>query len=93
MLNAINAGIRTAVQSGVAFLIAWAGSTLGADLAEYSTALEGFLFALLTGAVALLLNKLGQKFEWINKLMSLGFSGGAVEYSTAPPPAPPPPAE
>ena len=93
MLNAINAGIRTAVQSGVAFLIAWAGSSLGADLAEYSAAIEGFLFAVLTGVVALVLNKMGQRFEWMNKLMSLGFSGGAVEYSTTPPPAPAPPAE
>lgn len=81
MRNLITSGVKTAVQVGVAALVAWLAS-LGVDVAgEAAQALEAGLFAVATGIVAVLLNWAGNRWPIINRIISLGISGQTANYT------------
>lgn len=81
MRNLIISGVKTAVQVGVAALIAWLAS-YGIDVAgEAAVALEAGLFAVAAGVVAVLLNWAGERFPIVNRIISLGISNQTANYT------------
>ena len=78
MRDLVTAGVRTTVQVIVAAVVAW---LLRLGIEVDAQALEGVLFAVATGLVSFLLNWLGRKFPIVNKIISLGLSGGGPGYS------------
>lgn len=77
MRDMIIAGVRTAVQVGVAAAVAWAAK-LGLDVD--GVALEAFLFSVTTGVVTIILNWLQAKFPFLGNLLSLGLSSNTPSY-------------
>lgn len=69
MRDLIIAGLRTAIQVGVAATVAWAAG-LGLDVD--GAALEAFLFSVTTGVVTIVLNWLAAKVPFIGQILSLG---------------------
>ena len=81
-MNMIVAAIRTMVQFGVSALLTWLTS-VGIDVAgEAAVALEAGIFAVILGAVTALTNWAGQKWPFINKVVSLGLSNSTASYSS-----------
>lgn len=81
MRNLIISGVKTAVQVGVAALVAWLAS-LGVDVAgEAAEALEAGLFAVSVGVVAVVLNWAGERWPIVNRLISLGISNQTANYT------------
>lgn len=81
MRSLIISGVKTAVQVGVAALVAWLAS-LGIDVAgEAAQALETGLFAIATGVVAALLNWAGNQWPIVNQIVSLGISNQTADYT------------
>jgi hypothetical protein len=71
------AAIRTVVQYAVSFGIAWLASLgfeLPPDLAEV-------IFAGFFGLVVFAVNELGGRYDWVNRLFSLGLSPSAATYA------------
>lgn len=77
MRDMIIAGVRTAVQVGVAAVIAWAAN-LGLDVD--GAALEAFLFSVAVGLVTVVLNWLQAKFPFLGNILSLGLSSRTPSY-------------
>lgn len=77
MRDVIIAGVRTAVQVGVAASVAWA-TNLGLDID--GAALEAFLFSVTTGVVTMVLNYVSVKVPFIGTLLSLGLSRSTPTY-------------
>ena len=77
MRDMIIAGVRTAVQVGVAATVAWAAK-LGLDID--SVALEAFLFSVTTGVITIALNWLQAKLPWLGTILSFGLSGSTPTY-------------
>lgn len=86
----LTAMIRSFVQYGVGSILAaapvlaalqWVTEEVGipVDSGAARLWLEGVVFALIVGA----LMKLGEKFPWINRIMSLGRSGSSPVYVPA----------
>jgi uncharacterized membrane protein (DUF441 family) len=75
------AGIRTAVQAGVGFVLAWL-ATKGITLD--AVALEGVLFALVTGLAAAGLRLIERHAPWMTRVLSLGLSARKPVYVEPP---------
>lgn len=76
MRQALIAAIRTGIQAVIAALVAWLvgqGIDVPAEWAEAT-------ILLLLGIVVFLLNKAGEKWPWINQLLSLGLSPSTPTY-------------
>lgn len=78
MRDLLTAGVRTAVQAGVAAAVGWLAK-VGIDVD--AQAFEAVVFALASGVVAILLNWLGSKFPVVNRITSLGLSTSSANYS------------
>lgn len=77
MSDAIIAAVRTAVQAGVTFAVAWL-TAKGIELDQ--PALEAVAMSLAIGVVTLLLNKLQEKWPWMGTILSLGLSKNTPTY-------------
>jgi hypothetical protein len=77
MKDIVIAGVRTAVQVGVASAVAWAAK-LGLDID--SVALEAVAFSVTVGAVTMALNWLTVKVPFLGSLLSLGLSKNTPAY-------------
>lgn len=77
------AGVKTAVQVGVAAALAWLLGQ-GIDLGEHAIAIESAVFAIATGLVSILLNKLGDVFPVIHRVMSFNLTNASPEYVEPP---------
>lgn len=77
MSNAVIAAVRTAVQAGVAYLVAW----LTARGIEVDSALlEGAAMSVAIGAVTLLLNKAQVRWPILGTILSFGLSKATPTY-------------
>lgn len=77
MSNAIIAAVRTAVQAGLTFGVAWlVAKGINADYAQ----IEAVVMPIAIGAVTLLLNKLQEKFPWVGQILSLGMTSNTPTY-------------
>ena len=83
------AGIRTAVQAGVGWTVAWFGTK---NIAIDVVALEGVIFALVIGLVTAGLRLVERHVPWMSRVLSVGLSSRKAIYvePSAPPPAPQP---
>ncbi len=77
MRDLITSGVKTAVQVGVAAAVAWAFS-LGFEVD--AVALEGVLFALITGLVAFVLNWATVKWPFVGQVLSFGLAKTGPTY-------------
>lgn len=75
--DALIATLRTVVQGVIAGLAIWLGRTLGIEIPE-DWVLTTTLLVL--GLVVFLLNEAGQRWPWINRLLSLGLSPTPPAY-------------
>jgi len=75
------AGIRTAVQAGVGFVIAWLASK---GFTVDAVALEGVVFAVITGFAAAGLRLIERHAPWLTRVMSLGLSSRKPVYVEPP---------
>lgn len=73
----ITAGVKTGVQVAVAAGVAW---LLNLGIEVDAVAVETAVFAVVTGAVTMVLNALGSKFPIVNTILSFGLSGNSASY-------------
>lgn len=78
MRDLITSGVRTAVQVGVAALVAWLAQ-FGIDVDEQ--ALEVVLFSVTTGVVTIALNWAQQKIPYLGRILSLGLAKTGPTYN------------
>ncbi len=78
MRDLITSGVKTANQVAVAAIVAWAFS-LGFEVD--AVALEGVLFALITGLVAFGLNWLTAKWPIVGRVLSFGLTKTTPTYT------------
>ena len=77
MRDAIIAAVRTAVQVGVASVVAW----LAAKGIEVDSALlEGAAFSIVAGVVTFALNQLQAKVPFVGTVLSFGLSKSTPTY-------------
>lgn len=62
------AGIRTMVQAGVGWVVAWAATK---EITVPTEALEGVAFAVITGVVTALLRLAEKHAPWLSRVLSL----------------------
>lgn len=70
-------GVRTAVQAGVGFVVAWAAQR---EIVIPSEALEGVAFAVVTGLVAALLRVAEKHAPWLSRILSLFLTSAKPVY-------------
>lgn len=75
------AGIRTAVQAAVGFVLAWLATK---GIVIDAVAIEGVVFSVVTGLAAAGLRWLEHRVPWLTRVMSLGLSSRKPVYVTPP---------
>ncbi len=77
MRDLITSGVKTAVQVGVASVIAYlANKGIEVD----SVALEAAVFSIATGLIAFGLNWAGNRFPIVNTILSFGLASNSPSY-------------
>lgn len=74
------AGIRTAVQAGVGYVVAWAATR---EIVIPGEALEGVAFAAITGLAAALLRLAEKHAPWLSRILSLFLTSRKPVYVEA----------